>query len=174
MFPQILKTYVETGKVRYVFRNFPLSSIHPWAQKAAEAAECAGEQGQDWEMHDALFGDQARWSQGQDAVATLKEMAAELELDPSRFDACLDGGTYTDEVAADVRAGIEDGVTGTPAFRINGSPLAGAQPFAEFSKWIDYSLAGGEAPTLKVAADSFRSMGRADAPVVVTEFSDFQ
>ena len=69
---------MNTGQVRYIFRNFPLSSIHPHAQKAAEAAECAGEQGKYWEMHDLLFAGQEQWSGSADAVATFKGMAGDL------------------------------------------------------------------------------------------------
>lgn len=149
-------------------------SIHPQAQKAAEAAECAGEQGQYWEMHDALFGSQDQWSGKEDAIGTFKTLAGDLGVDQAQFDACLDGDKYADKVTADSQEGQAAGVTGTPAFRINGSPLSGAQPFAAFQQLIDYSLAGGEPPTLEVPADSFRSIGKAEAPVVVTEFSDYQ
>jgi len=157
-----------------VFRNFPLYSIHPQAQKAAEAAECAGEQGQYWEMHDELFNSQEQWSGQPDAEATFKTLAGNLGLDQAQFDACLDEGTYADRVAVDSQEGIAEGVTGTPAFRINGMALSGAQSFETFQAQIDYLLAGGEPPTLIVDADSYRSMGDPDAPVVVTEFSDFQ
>ncbi len=157
-----------------MFRNFPLFSIHPQAQKAAEAAECAGEQGKFWEMHDALFGSQGEWSGQQGAEAVFKELAGELGVDQGQFDACLDDGTYADRVNADYQEGTAEGVTGTPAFRVNGIALSGAQPYAAFQEHIEYLLAGGEPPTLEVAADSFRSMGQANAPVVITEFSDFQ
>jgi len=170
----MLETYINTGKVRYIFRNFPLYSIHPQAQKAAEAAECAGEQGQYWEMHDLLFGGQESWAGNPDAVTVFKGLAGELSLDQAQFDACLDDGTYADKVAADYQEGVQEGVSGTPAFRINGIALSGAQPFAAFQQHIEYLLAGGEPPTLEVSPDSYRSLGQADAPVVITEFSDFQ
>ena len=157
-----------------MFRNFPLYSIHPQAQKAAEAAECAGEQGKYWEMHDSLFEGQESWSGSQDAVNVFKGLASDLDLDQAQFDACLDDGTYADKVTADYQEGVQEGVSGTPAFRINGIALSGAQPFAAFQQQIEYLLAGGEPPTLEVSADSYRSMGQADAPVVITEFSDFQ
>ena len=157
-----------------MFRNFPLYSIHPQAQKAAEAAECAGEQGKYWEMHDSLFEGQESWSGSQDAVNVFKGLAGDLDLDQAQFDACLDDGTYADKVTADYQEGVQEGVSGTPAFRINGIALSGAQPFAAFQQQIEYLLAGGEPPTLEVSADSYRSMGQADAPVVITEFSDFQ
>jgi protein-disulfide isomerase len=165
---------VETGQVRYVFRNFPLLSIHPQAQKAAEAAECAGEQGAYWEMHGKLFGAQEQWSGNAEAEATFKELAAELGLDQAQFDACLDDGTYADRVASDLREGEGVGVTGTPHFRINGSDLSGALPFESFQQQIEYFLAGGEAPSVEVGADSYRSLGEPDAPVVITEYSDYQ
>jgi protein-disulfide isomerase len=167
---------VNTGQVRYVFRNFPLDSIHPQAQKAAEAAECAGEQGKYWEMHDLLFEGQSRWSGSADAVDTFKEMASELGLDQGEFDSCLDGGDYASKVSADRDEAVAAGITSTPSFSINGKPLAGAQPFAAFQQEIEYALflAGGGTLELEVGADSFRSLGEPDAPVVVTEFADFQ
>jgi protein-disulfide isomerase len=157
-----------------VFRHFPLTSIHPNAQKAAEAAECAGEQGKFWEMHDTLFAKQEEWSSLQDPVPTFKQLAGSLGVGQTQFDSCLDGGKYADKVSADAQEGMAAGVQGTPYFLINGIGLSGAQPFSAFQTYIDYALAGGEPPTLEVAADSFRSMGQADADVVVTEFSDFQ
>lgn len=172
--PQILETYVNTGKVLYIYRNFPLFSIHPQAAKAAEAAECAGEQGKYWEMHELLFEHQGDWSGQSNAEKTFKDLAGELSLDQDGFDACLDEGRYAEKVNADYQQGIADGVSGTPAFRINGAALSGAQPFATFQEQIEFYLAGGEAPTLEVSADSYRSLGEPDAPVVVTEFSDYQ
>jgi protein-disulfide isomerase len=172
--PQIVEAYIDTGQARYVFRNFPLYSIHPQAEKAAEAAECAGEQGKFWEMHETLFESQTEWSGQQGAEDTFKKLAGDLGLDQTQFDACLAGGTYLDRITADYQEGVAAGVTGTPAFRINGAAISGAQPFSAFQQQIDFLLAGGQPPTLEVAADSYRSMGRADAPVVVTEFSDFQ
>jgi protein-disulfide isomerase len=157
-----------------VFRNFPLFSIHPQAAKAGEAAECAGEQGAFWEMHDNLFEGQAQWSGNPQAESVFKGMAGDLGLDQAQFDTCLDDGKYADKVLADYQEGAALGITGTPAFRINGAALSGAQPFSAFQQQIDYFLAGGETPSLEVDADSFRSLGQADAPVVVTEFSDYQ
>jgi len=170
----MLETYVQTGQVRYVFRNFPLHSIHPQAQKAAEAAECAGEQGQYWEMHDLLFEGQESWAGNADAVRTFKEMAGELDLDQAQFDACLDEGKYASLVDSDSEAGLAVGLSSTPSFFINGTKLAGAQPFEAFQEQIDYFLAGGEPVGLEVSANSYRSLGQPDAPVVITEFSDFQ
>ncbi|RPI55589.1 MAG: hypothetical protein EHM56_05135 [Chloroflexi bacterium] len=125
-------------------------------------------------MHDELFATQDQWAGAATAGDNFKALAGELGLDQAGFDACLDGGKYAEQVQADFEEGSNDGVSGTPAFRINGTELSGAQPFEAFQKQVEYFLAGGEPPTLEVAADSYRSMGEADAPVVVTEFSDYQ
>jgi protein-disulfide isomerase len=125
-------------------------------------------------MHDALFTKQEQWSGLEDPLPTFKQFAGDLGVDQAQFDACLDEGKYADKVSADTQEGIAAGASGTPYFLINGMVLSGAQPFTAFQTQIDYALAGGEPPTLEVAADSFRSRGKAEAPVVVTEFSDFQ
>ncbi|MFQ5526642.1 MAG: DsbA family protein [Thermoanaerobaculia bacterium] len=127
-------------RVRLVFRQFPLHSIHPQAQKAAEAALCADEQGKFWEMHDAMFADQSKLQ-----VADLKSTAAGLGVDGTSFDECLDTGRHADRVNQDLQAGVEAGVTGTPAMFINGRFLSGAQPFDAIAKVIDDELrrAGG-------------------------------
>jgi protein-disulfide isomerase len=125
-------------------------------------------------MHDQLYSTQDQWSSSQDASATFKGFAADLGLDQTQFDACLADGKYATKIQSEQQEGMQAGVTGTPAFRINGAALSGAQPYSAFQQQIDYYLAGGQAPTLKVPADSYRSMGQADAPVVITEFADYQ
>jgi len=157
--------------VQYAFRHFPLSFQ---AQAASEAAECAGAQGAFWEMHEALFENQDRWAGNSNASDVFTELAKGLGLDAGRFEACLEGDEYAARIQADYEEGVAQNVTGTPAFFINGVSLSGAQPFAAFQEQIDYFLAGGEPPSVEGAASSFRSIGNADAPVVVTEFSDFQ
>ena len=160
--------------MQYQFRHFPLFSIHPQAARAAEAAECAGEQGAFWQMRDALFENQGQWGGQADAEATFVDLAGDLGLDTEEFETCLTEDRYAAKVQADYQEGLAEGISGTPGFRINGAPLSGAQPFAAFEQQIEYYLAGGEPPTLEVSADSFRSLGQPDAPVVVTEFSDYQ
>jgi protein-disulfide isomerase len=130
---QILDTYGD--KVRLVFKDFPLP-IHPNAPKAAEAAHCAGAQNKYWEMHEKLFA-----AGGKLAVADLKAHAREVGIDGAKFDQCLDSGEKASVVEANRKAGEEVGVTGTPAFFVNGRPLSGAQPFDEFKKLIDKELA---------------------------------
>src|SRR6266511_2559330 len=129
---KVRETYGD--KVRVIFRNFPLS-IHPQAQKAGEAAGCAGEQGKFWEMHDRLFANQAKLQ-----VPDLKEHAAVLGLDPEAFRQCLDSGRHTADLQRDAEAGTGYGVSGTPSFFINGRPLVGAQPFESFAQVIDDEL----------------------------------
>jgi protein-disulfide isomerase len=131
---QVLTTYGD--RVRVVYRHYPLPN-HPNAWPAAEAAACAGEQGKFWEFHDRLFDNQSKLS-----VADLKQHAAALALDTAKFDACVDTHEYKSDVDADVSAGEEAGVSGTPAFFINGRQLDGAQPFEAFKHVIDEELAG--------------------------------
>ena len=133
-YPQIVEDYVNTGKVRYVFRDFPLD-FHPEAQKAAEAAECAGEQGMYWEMHDYLFANQDYLG-----VSYLKGFAKDLKLDTDKFDECLDSGSMEEEVLADLIEGQSYGISGTPAFFINGKMISGAQPYEVFAQEIEAAL----------------------------------
>lgn len=121
-------------KVRLVFRDFPLS-IHPLAPKAAEAGACAAEQGKFWEQHDAMFARQDKL-----AVSDLKETAKTIGLDVAKFNACLDGGKFEAEVKADMAAAESAGISGTPAFFINGRPLTGAVPAEELIAVIDDEL----------------------------------
>jgi protein-disulfide isomerase len=130
---QVLSTY--GNKVRFVYRNYPLPN-HPNAFPAAEAAQCANEQGQFWPYHDRLFADQSKLND-----ADLKASAAALGLDAGRFNACLDSHKYKARIDADMQAGIEAGVDGTPAFFINGRMLSGAQPYEQFKRVIDEELA---------------------------------
>lgn len=133
-FPKIDKEYIQTGKVRYVFHHYPLP-FHQNAQKAAEATECAADQGKFWEMHDRLFVDQEKL-----AVADLKQYATTLNLRTSDFNACLDSGKYQNKVQDDLKLGQSVGVNGTPAFFINGRLVSGAQPFESFKQIIEEEL----------------------------------
>lgn len=133
--PQIMKEYVDTGKVKLVFRDFPLS-FHPNAQKASEAAECAGEQGKYWEMHDKLYDNQKDLG-----IVNYKKWARELGLDGTKFDTCLDTGAMVNEIKKDMADGQAAGVKGTPGFFINGRELRGAQPYSAFKAIIDEELA---------------------------------
>jgi len=130
---QVLKTYGD--RVHFVYRHFPLGN-HPNARPAAEASQCAAEQGKFWEYHDILFANPSRL-----ADADLKQHAAGLGLDAKQFNACVDTHKYKAQVDADMEAGEEAGVNGTPAFFVNGRMLNGAQPFDAFKRVIDEELA---------------------------------
>lgn len=141
--PAIKKEYVDTGKVRYVFRDFPLDQLHPQARKAAEAAHCAGEQGKYWEMHEALFRNQRAL-----AVPQLVEHATSVGVDRGKLDKCLASGRFATRVAQGVADGAAIGVQGTPAFVVGkttgdvveGTAIRGAQPLDNFRRVIDRML----------------------------------
>lgn len=132
---QLRDEYIKTGKVKMVYRDYPLS-FHPSAQPAAEAAECAGEQGKYWQYHDELFTRQATLA-GLDYV----KLAGELGLDTATFKTCVDTHKYADEIAKDMADGNAAGVDGTPATFINGKLVSGAVPYATIKAAIEEALA---------------------------------
>lgn len=151
-YSQIKKEYVDSGKVKFVYRDFPLDSIHPAATPAAIAAECAREKGGDaayFKMHDKIFSEGNILDGGsptapvtktaQFGPAELKKWAKELGYDIA---SCLDSNKYKDEVQKDMADGSAAGVRGTPAFFVNGKLLSGAQPFSAFKQAIDAELSG--------------------------------
>jgi protein-disulfide isomerase len=142
-YPRIVEQYVDTGIVQYVFKDFPLTQIHPQALKASEAARCAMDQGAFLEMHDIIFQRQQEWGGG-DPVEVFIGYAGELDLDADAFGACLDSGQHEAAVIADLQEGVALGVTGTPSFFINGYALTGAQPFDVFQQGIDSLLEQGQ------------------------------
>ncbi|MCJ7510481.1 MAG: DsbA family protein [Dehalococcoidia bacterium] len=145
----MLSTY--EGKVKYVQRDWPLpASMHPNAQKAAEATECADDQDKFWEYHDLLFANQSALD-----VASLKSYAAQLGLNTATFDQCLDGGEKTAEVQKDQLDGTVYGVEGTPAFFINGRIVSGAIPFT------DYTTQEGTQPGFKSIIDAALAVAEA-------------
>jgi protein-disulfide isomerase len=129
---QVKETYGD--KVALVFRDFPLP-MHKDAPKAGEASHCANDQGKFWEMHDLMFANQRKLT-----PEDLKGYAAELALDEAAFAECLDSGKYADNIEADMADGAAVGVSGTPAFFINGQFINGARPFESFKEIIDAEL----------------------------------
>lgn len=130
---QLRETYGD--KIRLIYKDLPLEN-HPHAPKAAEAGNCANEQGKFWALHDVMFDKQRELS-----VEDIKKHAAALGLDMTAFNVCLDSGKHASTVRADVTHAQERGVTATPTFFINGRLLAGAQPLANFTRLIDDELA---------------------------------
>jgi protein-disulfide isomerase len=132
--PLIEKNYIKTGKVRLVYRDFPLE-FHNNAQKAAEAAKCADEQGKFWEYHDTLFNNQKALD-----ISSLMLYAKELTLNETTFNDCLNSGRMAPRVQNDLNDGLGYGISGTPTFFINGIQLVGAQPYSVFKQVIDKEL----------------------------------
>src|SRR5262249_27773904 len=129
---QVMKTYGD--KVKLVYRDYPLP-FHENARPAALAAACANAQGKFWEFHQKL------WGASDLSTANLKAMAGEVGLDQKKFDECLDKQEFKAVIEKDIADGAAVGVTGTPAFFINGRMLSGAQPFEKFKQVIDEELA---------------------------------
>jgi protein-disulfide isomerase len=138
--PRLLSDYVTTGKAKLVFKNFPW--IGDESQRAAEAAACAGAQGKFWEYHDVLYSSQRAENSGTFAVPNLKRFAAQLGLDQTAFDACVDGRAYKAAVDQDMNEVRTLGLTGTPTFVINGQRVVGAQDYSVFASVIERKLAG--------------------------------
>lgn len=137
--PQIEEEYVMTGKVKLVWKQFPLPQLHGEAAiVAAEASECAAEQNAFWEYHDALFLNNERVPFN---IENLERFAEELGLDSEAFNACLDEGRYTDKVADNYDEARRRGITGTPAFFVGQTQIVGAKPYADFKTAIEEELA---------------------------------
>ena len=196
--PVLKEQYIDAGRVYFVLKDFPLTSVHPEAPKAAEAAHCAAEQDAYWEMHDRLFEGQAEWAENPEHLALFKGYAGELGLDRAAFDQCLDSGRQTDRVQADQDEGLALGVGGTPIFFIGGYPFSGALPIDFFDQAITLAengqlrdaiadaIARAQAeqeqqaqpqPTLApvdVPIGDAPMKGDPDAPVTIVEYSEYQ
>ena len=145
--PLIKENYIDTGKVKLVYRDFPIQNIHPNAMAAAVAAECADEQGMFWEYHDTLFESMSQWKDlsVDAAISQFKAYASDMGTDRTLFDDCIDTGEYINEVAGDYTDGVAYGITGTPAFflgndQIGYHHMSGAKPYNEFQFVIEQLL----------------------------------
>ncbi len=135
VWPEIQKAFPK--QVRLVYRDFPLYGLHANAEAAAEAANCAGDQGAYWEYHDKLFGAESGLG-----TSAFNQYANELGLDAEKFSTCLESGLFKDEVKADYEYASNLGISSTPTFFINGIAVVGAQPFSVFQQIITKELAG--------------------------------
>jgi protein-disulfide isomerase len=135
VYNQLMDAY--PGKIRLVYRNLPLTQIHPQSMNSAEAAMCAGEQNAYWEYHDKLFKNSQVLSD--DIYASI---ASELGLDTTAFATCMTGHKYQPDIQSDMQFAIDLGVQSTPTFFINGLAIVGAQPLSAFQSVIDDELAG--------------------------------
>ena len=139
--PQLKENFVDTGDVYYVLKDFPLTSIHPQAVKAGEAARCAGVQDAYLEMHDVLFDRQSEWSGNPTAENIFVGYAVDLGLDAEPFMDCLSSGEMETAVIDNMNEGASFGVSGTPAFFINGILVSGALPYESFEQGLNGMLA---------------------------------
>ncbi len=138
MKPEIFKQYVDTGKVNFVYMHSAfLGQESIWA---AQASECAADQGRFWDFHDLLFARQNGENQGAFNQDKLLDMAKELKLDMAKFEPCLTNNETLARVQSDTQEGSAAGVTGTPTFFINGQRLVGAQPLEAFQQVINQIL----------------------------------
>lgn len=194
--PAITSELIDTGRVQYIIKDFPLDSLHPEARVAAAAARCAADQDGYFPMHDAIFDQQSAWSGARPvgAMALMIGFAAEIGLDTAVFSDCLESGKYDDVVQQNLEEGAEFGVTGTPAFFIDGYPVTGAQPIDLFLYAVDLAEKGElasaytqEAPQqqqqerpqpptepVDIPIGSSYAVGDPDAPVTIIEYTDFQ
>ncbi len=139
--PSIKKDYIDTGKVQFVYRDFPLS-FHPASVVSALATDCANEQGKYWEMNNKIFSEQEKQGTGTITygVSELKKWAKDIGLNVSQFNQCLDSQKYKSEVDKDTADGTKAGVSGTPTLYINGQQIVGAQPYSAFQAAIEVAL----------------------------------
>lgn len=134
----LIKNYVNAGKVKYYFRNFAfLGQESTWA---AEGASCANEQNKFWEFHDYLYSHQGQENSGAFSKDNLKKFAASLNLNTDQFNQCLDSDKYKAQVDQDTNEGKTAGVNGTPTVYVNGTMIVGAQPYSAFQQAIDAEL----------------------------------
>ena len=140
-FPALEREYIATGKVRWIFINFPLTSIHPNAVAAHELAMCAGRQGKFWEAHNLVFRTQATWSPLRDPGPFLTSLVDSLRLPKAPMARCLESAATRKEVESDTEGSIRAGANSTPTFYIEGGLMAGAQPLPVFRKVLDSIVA---------------------------------
>jgi protein-disulfide isomerase len=134
--PVVREQLIATGKLRWRFRDFPLPS-HKYSRYAALAAQCAGEQGKFWEMHDQLFANH-QWAQtGKNPRALFRDFARAASVDLDKYDACMDGQRYAGRIDASVQEGAAAGVRGTPSFFVNGRPFEGRSTSDDFKALVD-------------------------------------
>ncbi len=145
--PLLEENYIDTGKIKFVYKDLPLDNIHPNARLTHIAAECADEQEKFWEYHDILFENQGQWGRLSASAldSQLKQYAATLGLDSAIFDSCLVSSEIANEVDEDILQGAQYGATGTPTFFIGNNEkgyvkLVGAQPYVAFQNILDNQL----------------------------------
>ena len=145
--PLLEKNYIDTGKIKFVYKDLPIDSLHPNARSAHIAAECADEEGKFWEYHDVLFQKQSEWQRlaSSDLDIILSQFAVDLGMQAASFESCMESQDIADEVNQDTLEAARYGTTGTPTFFIGTEKdgfikMVGAQPYASFQRVIDEQL----------------------------------
>jgi protein-disulfide isomerase len=138
-YPMIKRDYIDTGRARLAYVNFPLSN-HAHAQQTAEAAMCAGAQGRFWEMHDALFRTQAAWAGKANVTSMLDSLAGVAGVERGAWRQCMTRRAMQASVEGDYARALQAGVSSTPSFFINGQLVRGAAPAAEFRRLLDAAV----------------------------------
>lgn len=141
-FPAVTRRLIDTGRVRWVFRDYPIQG-NPHSRTAAHAAACADEQGRYWEMHTQLFAQQARWARETRPAGSFRDYAGALGLDLGRYDACMTGARYAGRIQASYEEGNAIGVNSTPTFLIGNRLYPGNMGSDEFQRIVDSLTAGG-------------------------------
>jgi protein-disulfide isomerase len=140
-FPTLDQEYIRAGKVRWVFINFPLVSMHPNAEPAAEVAMCAAEQDKFWPVHDLLYRNQPTWAPLTAPAEFFLTLADSAGLDRPAFEKCLSTGAMQPLVKKDAESAARSGANSTPSFYIEGGIMPGAQPVAVFRTILDSIVA---------------------------------
>jgi protein-disulfide isomerase len=144
--PSVRDRLVETGRLRWRYRDWPIDQLHPNARVAAHAAACANDQGKYWEMHDALFGGQARWTRRKNAPSIMRGYARDLALNLDEYDQCMQSAMYAGRIQASYDEGSKLGVGSTPTFLIDGRLYSGVLASDSIRKLVDRLTAAATTP----------------------------
>lgn len=136
-FPYVLERLIKTGRVRYVYRDFPLDQPHKWARLAAHSAACANDQGKFWEVHGGIYATQTEWSFSSRAGSQFREIAGKQGLDLGSYDECMASLRYAGRIQASLDAGLRMGVNSTPSFLIGGRLYPGVLPYDRIRALVD-------------------------------------
>lgn len=147
-FPYVKERLIQTGKLRYVYKDFPLDQPHRWARLAAHSGACANDQDRFWEQHEAIYRIQGEWSASGDAGAIFRRLAQQVGLDLGAYDECMRSLKYAGRIQASLDEGVRLGVNSTPSFVIGDRIYAGVQPYDKLKALVDSLIqAQGAAPT---------------------------
>jgi protein-disulfide isomerase len=145
-FPTVKERLIETGRVRWVYRDFPLDNIHPSARTVAHAAACADEQGKYWEAHRFIYESQQDWARSTNPAKAMREIVTSIGVEPGAYDACMQSAKFAGRIQASYDLATRTGVGSTPSFVIGGRIFAGALPYDELRKIVDSLAPAAPAP----------------------------